>query len=261
MKKNAILAIDCQRDFILVDGALSVPGAEDDAKRIAAFIEKNQRNIHNITLTMDSHYPYHIAHAAFWQDKDGNHPAPYTNITLQDIKDGKWTTTIMPTWPIHYLEELEKQGKSLIIWPQHCLIGHKNWAIEDTIMTAVLAWSEATSIAYRMEFKGSNYASEHFSVFQSCVPVPNCPETQLNQNLLNVLNSFDTVYLVGKAMNYCVGNSLEDICTYAPDLVKKMVILTDCMSPIGNFDINTDPVYQKAVSLGAKIAKSTEVTL
>jgi nicotinamidase-related amidase len=82
----------------------------------------------------------------------------------------------------------------------------------------------------------------------------------LNQNLLNTLNKYDRVFLLGEAANVCVKNSLNDLNTYAPDLVKKLVILTDCMSPIGNFDPNTDDVFQKAVSLGAKLMKSTEVT-
>lgn len=261
MKKNAILAIDMQKSFVSVNGELSVAGAEDDAKRIAEFINRNQKNIHGITLTMDSHYPHHIAHPVFWQDKDGNHPTPFTTITLQDIKDGKWTSTYAPQWISHYVEELEKLGKTLTIWNEHCLVGSTGWSLDDTVMAAVLDWSRSNGKPYRMEFKGSNVMSEHYSVFKAEVQVPNCPETQLNQTLLNTLNTFDVIYLVGEAQNYCVENSLADICTYAPDLVAKMVILDDCMSPIGPFDINTDPVYQKAVSLGAKIAKSTDITL
>ena len=259
--RNGLLIIDMQNDFVLANGALSVVGAEDDAKRVAEFIKRNCKAIDGITLTMDSHYPYHIAHPIFWKDKDGNHPAPFTTITLQDLKDGKWHTTIAPTWPAHYLEELDKQGKSLVLWNPHCLISTQGWAIQEDVINAVINWSETTGQVYRIECKGSNILTEHFSVLESCVPVPNCPETQLNQNLLNVLNSFEHVYLFGEAANYCVLNTLADLNKYTPDLVSKLIILEDCMSAIGAWDINTDPVYQKAVSLGAKIVKSTEVTL
>ena len=32
----------------------------------------------------------HIAHAAFWEDSNGNCPDPFTTITYQDILDRKW---------------------------------------------------------------------------------------------------------------------------------------------------------------------------
>lgn len=257
---NALLLIDEQRDFCYADGALSVPGAEKDIKRVHDFIVNNKRQFSNITLTADSHYPYHVAHPIFWKDKDGNHPVPFTVITLQDVKDGKYQTAVNPQWAVRYLTELEAAGKTLCLWNPHCIIATKGWSIVDEVMDAVIEWSMETCIPYRMEFKGSNILTEHYSVMKAEVPVPNCPETQLNQGLLDTLNKYDRVFFGGEALNYCCKYTLDDLNTYAPDLVKKMVILTDCMSPIGNFDINTDPVYQKAVSLGAKLMKSTEVT-
>lgn len=84
MKKRAILGIDLQNDFVLINGALSVNGAEEDAKRIGAFISNNKKDIHHISLTLDSHHPLHIANPIYWKDKDGNHPSPFTVITYQD---------------------------------------------------------------------------------------------------------------------------------------------------------------------------------
>ena len=66
MKKRAILGIDLQNDFVLINGALSVNGAEEDAKRIGAFISNNKKDIHHISLTLDSHHPLHIANPR-WQ--------------------------------------------------------------------------------------------------------------------------------------------------------------------------------------------------
>ena len=39
MRKNALLLIDVQNDFCDPNGALFVPGAEEDSKRTAEFIE------------------------------------------------------------------------------------------------------------------------------------------------------------------------------------------------------------------------------
>lgn len=256
---NAILAIDLQNDFVKSSGSLSVPGAEDDAVRIATFIKNNAKAINHISATLDSHSPIHIAHPVFWKDANGSHPAPFTVISAQDIKDGKWQTAFNPQWAAHYVEELEKNGKVLTIWNPHCLIGTEGWALYPDFVNALIEWTETTYHPYHLEFKGSNWYTEHYSIFKGEVEVPNCPETQLNQNLINILNKFDRVFIVGEAQTHCVKFTLNDLNTYAPDIVKKLIILEDCMSPIGTFDINTDPVYQKAVSLGAKIMKSTEV--
>lgn len=261
MKKIAILGIDLQNDFVLPTGALSVVGAMEDVKRIGEFINKNSSKINHISLTLDSHHPIHIAHASYWKDKDGNHPSPFTQITSSDAKAGKWTPQFNPQWSFKYLEELEKEGGVNVIWNEHCLLGTNGWAIVDEVMNAVTQWERDNSRFYNLWFKGSNIFTEHFSIFKANVPYPNAPETQLNQQLIQVLNEHDEVFICGEALNYCVLNSVKDLNTYAPDLMKKVTILSDCSSAIGTFDINTDSVYQESVRLGAKIMKSTDVVL
>ena len=44
-------------------------------------------------MTLDSHHKKHIAHAAFWSDKEdgtGKAPGPFTLITHQDLVDKEW---------------------------------------------------------------------------------------------------------------------------------------------------------------------------
>lgn len=154
---------------------------------------------------------------------------------------------------------MEKQGSQLTIWNEHCLLGTDGWAIVTPVIKACIEWEETNCKPYNLWFKGSNWFTEHYSIFKAAVTYPGAPETDLNQQLIQVLNEYDEVYICGEAMNYCCLNSIKDLNTYAPDLMKKVLILEDCMSPIGTFDINTDPVYQEAVRLGAKIIKSTDV--
>lgn len=259
--KNAILAIDVQNDFCLPDGNLPVVGAMDDVQRMCDFIRRNSRRIHHISSTLDSHYPLHIAHQCWWRDKDGNMPGFYMEITSQDAKDGKWTPQFNPVWSYKYLEELEKTGQKCTIWPEHCLMGTSGWALVKEYIDTLIRWQKENFRFYKFWFKGSNIYTEHYSIFKANVLYPNAPETGLNQELIHVLNEYDNVFLIGEAQTHCVKNSLNDCNNEAPELAKKIIILEDCMSPIGNFDINTDPVYQKAVSLGAKIMKSTDVSL
>lgn len=256
--KKAIIAIDLQNDFCDAKGSLSVAGAEEDTKRIVAFMKRG--TFDNMYFTLDTHRPNSIFFCEFWKDKDGKHPEPFTTITTQDIRDGKWTTAINPQWSMNYPEELEKKGKyALTLWPHHTMAFEWGHNIVPEIKELITEWEEKNFKFANYYMKGSHIMTENYSVFQAEIPYPNAPETQIQQNILNALNTNDVLYFFGQAQSHCVKFTLDDLNTYAPELVKKLVILEDCMSPIGSFDINTDPVYQKAVSLGAKIMKSTDV--
>ena len=258
---RAILGIDLQNDFVLRQGALSVAGAEEDARRISEFIRRNRRNIHHISLTLDSHHPLHIAHPIYWKDRDGNHPSPFTVITPQDIEEGNWVSEINPEWSRHYVIELNKQGERLTIWNKHCILGTSGWAIASPVVNACIEWEEATGRPYQLWYKGSNRFTEHYSVFKAALTYPDAPETELNVPLIETLDQYDEIYICGEAMNYCCLNSIKDLNAYAPHLMKKVVILEDCMSSIGDFDIHTDAVYQEAIRLGGRILKSTDIVM
>ena len=50
-------------------------------------------DIGEIFVTLDSHHKKHIAHAAFWSDKEdgcGTPPEPFTTISYQDLVAKKW---------------------------------------------------------------------------------------------------------------------------------------------------------------------------
>ncbi len=50
-KKNALLIIDAQYDFCHPNGALYVPGAEKDMKKLNGFIGNNSQFIDHICVT------------------------------------------------------------------------------------------------------------------------------------------------------------------------------------------------------------------
>ena len=258
MKKRAILLIDCQNDFCLPSGALSVNGAVEDCNRIAAFIRKNVDKINHISLTLDSHHEIHIAHPCFWKDANGNNPTPFSTVTASDVKQGKWTAQYNPIGALHYLEELEKNGGVNVIWNPHCILGTEGWAIVDSVMSAVREWEVANALPYNLWFKGSNWYTEHFSIFKASVVLPNAPETNVNHALLSVLNNYDEVYIAGEAKSHCVAESLNDIIDCAPDLAKKVFILDDCMSAIGTDNPRMDSIFEKAKQAGVKIVLSTD---
>jgi len=259
--KNAILIIDAQYDFCNPQGALFVDGADADMVRLATWIKANKREIDHISVTMDSHPVNDISHPSFWQDKEGNFPNPFTAITIKDINDGKWSPRFFPKEAVRYIEALEKQGEfGHFIWPYHCLIGSRGAAIDDAIMEALIEWTREGKF-YQVVAKGTYPLTEHFGIFRANVPVANRPETQLNQALIDTLEKYQNVFLVGEAKSHCVANSLKQAMEDAPALAQKFIILEDCMSDVTGLSHLGAPIYEKAKKLGIRFAKTTEISL
>src|SRR5690242_16285182 len=139
--KNWLMLIDVQNTFCIPDfelyvGGRSGRGAVEDNARLCEFIYRNLGTITQVTATMDTHLAMQVFHAVFFIDKDGNHPAPYTDIHASELHEGKWAFNpalasqfnIAPEYGqqlmIHYAENLQKTGKyALTIWPYHAMLG------------------------------------------------------------------------------------------------------------------------------------------
>lgn len=258
--KTAILGIDLQNDFTSPTGTLSVKNADKDVERIARFIHNNHKNIDYIALTLDSHQPIHIAHQIYWKDKDGNHPPLFSVITAQDVRNGKWTPQYNKEKALPYLEQLQQTGQVCTIWPMHCIYGTDGWAIDKTVMNSVIEWSLQDK-AYELFFKGYAQSTEHYSIFKASVTWDDEPSTALNTPLLDKLDTFDRIILVGEAADICVANSLNDILEERPPLARKITILTDCMSWIYPDNEKAEAVFEKAKLLGAKFDQSSTVII
>lgn len=263
-KENALIIIDAQVDFTDPKGALYVAGANEDVKRIAAFILTNQDKLDHIALTLDSHRVVDISHPAWWADANGAEVKPFTPISLADIDSGKYYSTKDPKWSREYVEKLEQEGEfGHFIWPEHCIIGTNGHAISPVVIQAVHAWERKRGGSQGAEYvtKGTNPYTEHFGAFQAQVPMSTDPNSQPNLGLLKKLASFENTYLCGQARNFCVVNSLKQILNIAPDLAKKLVVLEDCMSDVPSMPdavgAMTDAIFDRARGMGVRFATST----
>ncbi|GAB2554141.1 cysteine hydrolase family protein [Spirosoma aerophilum] len=258
--KNAFLIIDAQFDFCHPDGALFVPGAEQDVERMSALIRQHAHQIDHIVVTLDTHHVLDIAHPLFWHDAEGNHPSPFTQITGNDVDAGRWIPRFSPEKAIRYIHDLEADGQfSHFIWPEHCLIGSRGAALHDTVHGALKAWSGQRDLDYVAVQKGLYPLSEHFGIFRAQVPNPDIPETQLNTNLITDLDRFDRIYLMGEAKSHCVANSLKQLLDFAPALVPKLVVVTDCMSDVTDLGFLGDPIYAEARAKQVKFRPSADI--
>ncbi|WP_025765176.1 isochorismatase family protein [Dyadobacter tibetensis] len=258
--KTALLIIDAQFDFCSPNGALFVPGAEQDVLRIAGLINQHGQALTEIFVSLDTHRVMDIAHPMFWEDPNGNSIAPFTTITAQAVQEGRWTPRYHAPYVLQYLKKLEEQkGFHHIIWPEHCLAGTPGAALDESISNALLAWTHRVGRDYTPIYKGINPLSEHFGIFRAQIPVPGDSETELNRGLLNHLSGFDRILICGEARSHCVATSIRQIIDHAPELVSKLVILTDCMSDVTNFEHNAQPIFDLAK--GASFTTSSQLYL
>jgi nicotinamidase-related amidase len=256
--KTALLGVDIQNDFTQPTGALYVTGADGDVRRVAAFMERHGDNIDYVALTMDSHQPIHIANQSYWRDDNNFPPSLFSVVSAGDVASGRWKPQYNTDIALNYLKDLEHTGEVCTIWPPHCIMGSRGWAIDDVISKTLYSWCLTEQKRYELFFKGMNQATEHYSVFRAAVEYPDFEETKLNTKLLNILGTFDRILIIGEAADYCVANSVADMLKYAPDLAAKTIIFTDCMSWIKSGNERAEIIYEDARGKGVVFMKSTE---
>lgn len=259
-KENLLLLIDLQNDFCTPSGPLFVPGAPEDIERTITFIQKNIFSIDHIVLTADNHQVLDISHPGFWVDKEGKHPAPFTQITIQDVDDGKWQTLMFRNEAVKYIHDLEEKGEFVhTIWPEHCIAGSEGAAIAKGIIEVVKKWS-GTGHFFDLVVKGTYPLTEHFGALRANIPSPSAPESQLNINLVKKLMEYERVIIAGEAKSHCVANTVKQLIELT-DFNRELIILEDCMSNIAGFEHVADTIFKQAGLFGAKTVKSTEFKL
>ena len=272
----------CIPEFELYVGGRSGRGSVEDNTRLTEFIYRNLGNITHITATMDTHKTMQVFHAIFFVDQNGNHPAPYTDIHVADLKTGKWTfnPVLAPQFGIapeygqqmmlHYAEALEQKGKyAMTIWPYHAMLGGVGHALASSIEEALFFHSIARNTQYDIELKGDKPFTENYSVVGPEVLTGPMGETlgTHNSKFIEQLQQFDKLIIAGQAKSHCVAwtvqDLLNDINTVDPALAKKVYLLDDCSSPVvvpGVVDHTdaADAAYERFAQAGMNIIQSTQ---
>lgn len=261
-----LLIIDMQVDFCHKEGSLYVPGAEDDVRRLIEFIFSNAGSVTDITCTLDSHLPYQIFHPAWWADAEGNHPAPLTIVSADDVDNGRWRPLVMPEHSRAYVHRLETEAKKqLTIWPYHVPIGGMGNALDPELWSTVMWHSLARKTQPTWLVKGRVPQSEHYSAIRPEIPVPDHPQGGKHRPLLETLAESDAVFVAGEAQSHCVLETMEDIVTEfgdRPQILQKFYVLKDCMSPVVHPEIDFGAIAQQQfdefAELGVNLVESTE---
>jgi nicotinamidase-related amidase len=291
-----LLLIDLQKDFCFPEGTLFVGGrsgrgAIEDNDRIARFIYRNLRVISEVTVTLDTHYPFQIFSPSFWVDAAERPLSAHTVITTSQIRDGSvrpnpaiasWVSDGDYGWLVeqvaHYCGELEKSGKyTLYLWPPHCLLGSEGHTLAGVIQEARVFHAYVRHAPARAEVKGSAPLTENYSVFAPEVATRHDSRGvigQRNGRFLDTLLRGDYVIIAGQAASHCVKSTIEDLLDEILPRVRKHVekvyILEDCMSAVavpnprapGEFLADFTPDAETALrrfrDAGMHVVKSTD---
>lgn len=243
--------------------ALPVPGAHADMQRLAAFIDASAPALTSITVTLDSHHRVDVAHPTFWRTGDGQPVPPFTTINAAQVRDGQFQPRHVDDVPrtLNYLDELQARGRyTLMVWPVHCEIGTWGHNVHADVRAAYGRWEEASQFIVRKVPKGTNPWTEHYSALMAEVPDADDPRSQLNRSLLGALDRSDLIIIAGEAGSHCVRATVEHLAEHLPGgNLSRIVLLTDCMSPVAGFEEAQSTFMQRMRDLGVQQRTSADM--
>ncbi len=285
--KIALLGIDIQNSFCipgyeLFVGGRSGEGAVHDNQRLCAFIYRNLAHITHIFATLDTHTAMQIFHPIFLVDEHGNHPAPHTTVSLEDLRNGRWkfnveiasSLGIDPDYGqrhlLHYAESLKAHGKyDLTIWPYHVMTGSLGNALVPAFEEALFFHTIARYTQAEFDVKGDHPLTENYSAIGP--EVRDGPDGALiaerNSRYLAMIQHFDALIIAGQAKSHClawtVADLLTDIQQINPSLAGKVYLLEDCTSPvvvpgIVDYTEDADRAFEHFAKAGMHIVHSDQ---
>lgn len=282
-----LMAVDVQNTFCVPGFELFVAGrsghaAVEDNIRLCEFIYRNLGTITQTVSTMDTHTAMQIFHPVFWINDAGEHPAPYTQISVDDVAGGRWkvnpavASVVADSDPArlqaygrYYVGRLSQSGKyRLTVWPYHAMLGGIGYALVSAVEEALFFHTLARHAQTGFESKGGLPLTEHYSVLRPEVleGPDGTPIARKNAGFVQKLLDFDMVIIAGQAKSHCVAWTIEDllteILTTDPELARKVYLLEDCTSPVVvpgviDFTEQADAAFQRFEDAQMHVVRST----
>lgn len=282
-----LMLVDVQNTFCIPGFELYVAGrsgtgAVDDNRRLCEFIYRNLDVITQICPTLDTHESLQIFHSLFLVDQQGQHPAPYTLVSVADVEQGVWrvnpavarslgvTESYAQQYLLHYVRQLRAGGKyDLTIWPYHAMLGGVGHALVSAVEEAVFFHSVARYSQPDFQIKGDNPFTENYSVLKPEVMEDAAQNTiaQENTEFIEMLVQSDVVIIAGQAKSHCVawtiGDLLDELMLVDETLVRKVYLLEDCTSPVVipgvvDYSEQADAAFQRFSDAGMHVVRSVD---
>ena len=282
-----LVAVDVQNTFCIPDFELFVGGrsgtaAVDDNRRLCEFVYRNLGAITRIVATLDTHQAPQIFHSIFLVNEAGEHPAPYSLISAEDIERGVWRFNAELAGSLgyeaayvdrqlrHYTRALAQSGKyALTLWPYHAMLGGIGHALAPAFEEAAFFHSLARRTQPDFEIKGRHPLTEHYSVLGPEVRADADGHSLAHKNhaLVERLAEYDAVVIAGQAKSHCVAWTVQDLLdelkAIDPALAQRVYLLEDCTSPVvvpGAIDYTdeADAAFQSFAAAGVRLVRSTD---
>ena len=281
-----LLAVDVQNTFCipgfeLFVGGRSGTGAVEDNRRLCEFVYRNLGTITQVVPSLDTHRSMQIFHAVWLVDPDGNHPEPYTLVSVEDVEAGLWRVnpSVCESLRIdrdyaerqltHYTRALAAGGKyQLTIWPYHALLGGIGHALVSAVEEAFFFHGMARQTQPLFQVKGEQTLTEHYSILGPEVTTgPDGEELgQRNQRLIDELLGFDAVLVAGQAKSHCVAWTIDDLLAGGDDthrLAERVYLLEDCTSPVVvpgvvDYTDEANAAFERFAEAGMHVVRSTD---
>jgi nicotinamidase-related amidase len=272
----------CIPEFELYVGGHTGTGGVDDNRRVCEFLYRNLNMITEICPTMDTHQAMQIFHGIFLVNEKGEHPAPFTLISEEDIEQGVWkfnpklaaslgiTERYGQGYLRHYTRRLKEGGKyDLTIWPYHAMLGGIGHALVSSVEEAIFFHSIARYSQPDFQVKGGNPFTENYSVLSPEV-LEDAAGKQIagkNEKFTKKLLEFDAIVIAGQAKSHCVAWTIDDllneILTVDKEMAEKVYLLEDCSSPvvvpgIVDYTDQADAAFQRYSDAGMHVVRSTD---
>jgi nicotinamidase-related amidase len=283
----AVVVVDmqntfCSPGFELFVAGRSGTGALDDSRRLCEFVYRNLGSLTQIVPTLDTHQALQIFHRILLIDGEGRHPEPFTLVTAEDVKAGRWRINppaaaglgLDPDYAEehlrYYTRTLEEGGKyNLTIWPFHAMLGGIGYALVSALEEALFFHSVVRHAPLDFQPKGDNPLTEHYSMLGPEVEVDREGEPlgRRNHPLIERLLQYDAVVIAGEAKSHCVAWTIEDLLSdpnvQERGLEEKVYLLEDCTSAVvvpGSVDYTdeADAHFARFAESGAHVVRSDQ---
>jgi nicotinamidase-related amidase len=281
-----LLAVDVQNTFCIPGYELFVAGrsgrgAVDDNRRLIEFIYRNLGTISKVVPSLDTHNAMQVFHAIWLVDKHGNHPDPYTLVSVDDLEAGRFTINPAVVKALNldegyaerhlrfYTQRLAEGGKyDLTIWPYHAMLGGIGHALVSGVEEAIFFHAIARYSQPGFQLKGDNPLTEHYSILGPEV-TEGPDEDRLgskNRALIEELLTFDAVIVAGQAKSHCLAWTIDDMLQdhqVSTQLAQRTYLLEDCTSAVvvpGSIDYTSeaDAAFERFAAAGMHVVRSTE---
>ncbi len=285
--KTCLLLVDVQNTFCIPGFELYVGGRSGtasvyDNRRLCEFIYRNLHSITQICPTMDTHQAVQVFHSIFLLNDKGEHPAPFTLISTDDVEKGVWKFNSEVAQGLnideaygqkflrHYTQKLKEGRKyDLTIWPYHAMLGGIGHALVSAVEEAIFFHCISRYSLPDFQVKGSNPFTENYSVLSPEVLEDGEGDQigEKNTTLMRTLLEFDAIVIAGQAKSHCVAWTIDDLLSEIVALDRKLAhkvyLLEDCTSPVVipgvvDYTDQANEAFQRFSDAGIQIIRSTD---